>query len=52
MQAVLGSVLLDEPITGRWLLGACCLLAGQGLIARATKGSAYQAAPSEAAKAK
>ena len=50
-QAVLGSVLLHEPITGRWLVGACCLLAGQGLIVRATKGSAGQTAPTEIAKA-
>ena len=49
-QAVLGSLLLDEAITGRWLVGACCLLAGQALIALATKSNGVQTATSKAAK--
>ena len=51
LQAVLGNLLLDETITGRWLVGACCLIAGQALIARATGGNRAQSPSLEAAKA-
>ena len=51
MQAILGSLLLGEAVTVRWGAGACCLVAGQALIALAARRAGGSSAPSEPAKA-